>query len=204
VAVDAKQRVILVAQREDSTKFCAEPSPDALAAIGASLAASGQYGEIETMLQAAIAESAGSFGVRNATIQFLRDGLYRLCEAYINGAIDEFEYSRMANKYEDIMVTLLAVEKLTSIADQTPRQRVVLNKDASVEGDGNEGNGGQKNEITTPNPTVVNMTNPALTDSSVDTISKTVVSLVRIMFDYWEATYSEEQNGDPYFRRTKE
>jgi hypothetical protein len=65
VAIDAKQRVILITKKDESTKFCAEPSPDALAAIGASLAASGQYrGEVEATLQAAIAESTRGFGVR--------------------------------------------------------------------------------------------------------------------------------------------
>lgn len=188
VAIDAKQRVIMVSQKDGSTRFCAEPSPDALAAIGSSLAASGNYKEIEASLRAAIAESARSFGVRNATIQLLRDGLYRLCEAHLNDAIDPREYKRMANKYEEIMVTLLAIEKLTSIAKPNQSQNIVLNTKASVE-NGNPENSAPDTEAEATGPTVVDVNVPVLSDTSIETISVTVQSLIQMMYDYWKIAY---------------
>ncbi|AIW21041.1 hypothetical protein F0267_17645 [Vibrio coralliilyticus] len=125
VSLDARQRTIIVQPNhrysnvngESLAKVvCAEPSPDALSALSASLAGSANYkDDVAAKLSSAISESAKGLGVRNATIQLLRDGLYRACEAYANGALDEFQYGLTSAKYEDIMVTLLAIEQLTSL-----------------------------------------------------------------------------------------
>lgn len=58
-------------------------------------------------------EAANQLGLRNATIQLLRDGLYRQCEAYMNGLIDPIYYEQIANKYVNATVTLLAIEEMT-------------------------------------------------------------------------------------------
>jgi hypothetical protein len=129
VSADAKQRVILSATRGtngDSRRIvCAEPSPDAVSAIaasvGANLAASvpvstgGQVVEPEIQLayQRAIAEQVAYIGVRNSTIQLLRDGLYRACEAYLNGAVGDFGYALILSNYGRLMVGLLVAEGLT-------------------------------------------------------------------------------------------
>ena len=43
-------------------------------------------------LGASSSETSASIGLRTQTITLLRDGLYRLCEAYMNGAVDEIQY----------------------------------------------------------------------------------------------------------------
>jgi hypothetical protein len=138
--IDAKQRAILAAPGGEqgttqgggtsqgstnsefprSTLFCAEPSPDALSAISSSLSAS--FGglfpsgvQVQAALAQALSETASQLGVRNATIQLLRDGLYRQCEAYLNGLIDEDHYDLIANKYVNAMVALLAIEQLAPV-----------------------------------------------------------------------------------------
>jgi len=128
--IDAKQRAILVApgtnysagkEVERKILVCAEPSPDALSAISSSLSTSvgGLFpsgAEVQAALSQALSETASQLGVRNATIQLLRDGLYRQCEAYMNGLIDRFYYEQIANKYVNAMVALLAIEQLAPVS----------------------------------------------------------------------------------------
>ncbi len=107
---------------EQSIRFrrvmvCAEPSPDALSVVSSSLNAYGSglnwlFGGkigIEELFQ----EGGRNLFTRNATIQLLRDGLYRQCEAYLNGVINKKEYKDLADRYIDGMVALLAIERIT-------------------------------------------------------------------------------------------
>ena len=132
VLIDAKQRAILSAPGAGANSFiktedyhrrrdvlvCAEPSPDALSAISSTFAASvgGLFAsgdQVQASVAQALQETASELGVRNATIQLLRDGLYRQCEAYMNGLIDTAYYEQIANKYANAMLVLLAVEELS-------------------------------------------------------------------------------------------
>jgi hypothetical protein len=120
VVMDAKQRAIVVKKWEGGSirkSFaCAEPSPDALASFAASIAAEVQKPEvIEGAIKAAFGDSASSLGGRTATIQLFRDALFRACEALMNNAIEETEYLLLAQKYQDAMVTLLAIEQLSTM-----------------------------------------------------------------------------------------
>ena len=96
VIIDAKQRAIIAApahyvtpdgkNRTRDVIVCAEPSPDALSAISSNFAGSfgGVFGpseKAEVALASSFSETASQLGERNATIQLLRDGLYRQCEA---------------------------------------------------------------------------------------------------------------------------
>src|SRR5204862_6868923 len=56
------------------------------------------------------AESLAQLTNRLATIQLLRDGLYRACEAYANGAVSEITYAIMLSRFDKLMVTLLTGE----------------------------------------------------------------------------------------------
>ena len=48
--------------------------------------------------------------MRTQTIQLLRDGLYRACEAYMNGAIDQHQYNVILINADKLMITLLAID----------------------------------------------------------------------------------------------
>ena len=130
---------------------CAEPSPDALSALSAAF--SGGFvltrkdREFRHALATAVNETAKQLGRRNATIQLLRDGLYRQCEAYMNGLIDPEDYSWIANKYINAMVVLLAIEQITpepGVIDSENGEglgggvpaRAAVNKRVSAEDDG--------------------------------------------------------------------
>ena len=95
--------------------LCAEPSPDVAkvmeAALSGNIGASipGQ-GAGSAAASIATAEALAQLGERLATIQLLRDGLYRACEAYANGALTETGYIVMLSRFDDSMVTMMLGE----------------------------------------------------------------------------------------------
>ena len=130
VTIDAKQRAIYAFKKspmgtsEEWTAICAEPSPDALSAISA--AADLDASALGKALGASFAsqESAASIGLRTQSIQILRDAMYRLCEGYASGAIDDIGFSRLQRRYQNIMLGLLSIEQLTGtmVANQVALQ----------------------------------------------------------------------------------
>jgi hypothetical protein len=128
LSIDARQRVVLVTHQggktRDRTVVCAEPSPDVLTAQAASGSASGaatlpaaeQGGTGQSSFSGSIAgassEAAASIAMRSQTIQLLRDGLFRACEAYMNGGIDQHQYNVVLLNIHKLMVTLLGVDAI--------------------------------------------------------------------------------------------
>ncbi len=100
------------------TLFCAEPSPDALSAISAAISGSlsanvaGQ-GSGAAGLGIALREAASQLGKRELPVEVLRDIYFRLCEAYFNGMISEFQYYTMSNKVLHASVIMHGVHQLT-------------------------------------------------------------------------------------------
>ena len=97
LTLDGSKRSIVAFQREDGPLFfCAEPSPDSMGTLSAAFASAIQAGEGNWTASASgngtIDTSVISLFTRSQGIQALRDGLYRLCEAFANGAIDEEQY----------------------------------------------------------------------------------------------------------------
>lgn len=118
--VDIKQRAIVAGERkgnkpEDKINVvCAEPSPDSLSAYAAEIAAKADTGKgVSAEVATAFQESAAFVGLRTQSIQLLRDAMYRSCEAYMNGAISESQYSVLARRYQKHAIALLAIESLT-------------------------------------------------------------------------------------------
>ena len=116
LSLDAKQRIVISTDAGHRRIICAEPSPDALVAISQTFAAQAQAaGKGGGGLAAGLNESAAAIGLRTATIQLLRDGLYRACEAYQNGAVNEFGYALLLNAYDDTMLNMMAIEGITTM-----------------------------------------------------------------------------------------
>ena len=99
--------------------ICSEPSPDVAKAVAESFNLGGSFGggipsgvsaEAAAAISLARAEGMAQLTQRLATIQLLRDGLYRACEAYANGAISDTTYAVMISRYDDTMVTMLMGE----------------------------------------------------------------------------------------------
>ncbi len=127
ISMGARQRVVVsnhVGKRtvisKDETRvtepqdvFCAEPAPDVMTAISANFGAGVNIpANVKADVASQLAESAVNIGVRTQTIQLLRDGLYRACEAYMNGAISHTEYQLIVKGYGDAMITLVAIEAI--------------------------------------------------------------------------------------------
>ncbi len=99
--------------------ICAEPSPDIAKVISSAsnigLAATanlpqGISPEAAAAFSREQAAAMAQLGERVATIQLLRDGLYRACEAYANGALSSTAYAVLLSRYDDTMITLLQSE----------------------------------------------------------------------------------------------
>jgi hypothetical protein len=103
---------------------CAEPSPDIAKAVSDAFGGSGALamalkeprsgvegrGEGSAAVSRSYTEAVAQMTERLATIQLLRDGLYRACEAYSNGAISNTTYAVMLSRYDDTMITMLMGE----------------------------------------------------------------------------------------------
>lgn len=139
--VDAQQRSILVWQEPEmrgcgvdgqpcpasnvESKFprpiiCAEPSPDALVAYAATLAAEGSYSGASAELNLSTIGAATAIGRRTQSIQLLRDAYYRACEAYISQAIDRETYDSLIRRLNNQSIAYLAIEQITAVASSTP------------------------------------------------------------------------------------
>jgi len=114
VFIDAEQRAVLSNRRvdEDLRVVCAEPAPDALSAIAAQAGVSVSDISNAVSAEGGVSEAAANIGLRTQTIQTLRDGFYRVCEAYMNGLSQE-QYSIMLRRFQTNMIALLAIEQLT-------------------------------------------------------------------------------------------
>jgi hypothetical protein len=113
--------------------ICAEPSPDVAKAVSAALQMSAsadvaiqtangpaEKGSGAGALSSARAESLAQLTQRLATIQLLRDGLYRACEAYANGAISDTTYAVLLSRYDKAMITMLLGELAAGNFGQSP------------------------------------------------------------------------------------
>ena len=133
LSLDAKQRVVLVTDKgggERKTRVvCAEPSPDVVASVVTSGSLTGPgKGDPMFKLDAHFAEAVARLTNRSATIQLLRDALYRACEGYMNGAISPDDYRDVILMYDDMVITLLSIEEIgqlrqgvISVADETSK-----------------------------------------------------------------------------------
>ncbi len=125
----ADQRIILTKPRGESartaTVACAEPNPDIAVGrnvtvnvtgkAGAGQAATPATGELQ--VGTAVTETLHELKRSNA-IQVLRDIGYRVCEAYLNGAIGEEEYARVLHATGTVVTAFLAIDALREFKDR--------------------------------------------------------------------------------------
>jgi hypothetical protein len=140
ISVDAKQRAIIANCRkyqgsglkadEQTRRFCSEPSPDVFSVVAQALSVGGSFGQsadpasIEAALNAAFSDSEnGATIARTQSTNLLRELMFRTCERYMNGAIDELEMSVQAARDQRLIVSILAIEQLTGAV--TPRPVVI-------------------------------------------------------------------------------
>jgi len=76
--------------------------------------------QVSVELSAALQQSAAFVGLRTSSIQLLRDFGYRLCEAYLSGAIEPGQYDLLMRRFQKNVVALLAIEQLTGAVKAPP------------------------------------------------------------------------------------
>lgn len=185
VSLDAHQRAIITTQVYDRsgnlerTIYCAEPSPDAFASISrtitGSLGRSAEQGGFSAALARDLAKQASAaLSARNATIQLLRDGLYRACEGYASGALMQDEYMKITAQYQHIMAALLSIELLSNI------NRPEHTSYTSPQQDGESGNGeaGKDGAVASGEAQTV-VAFKALEHESIESIAVVALTLVK-------------------------
>jgi hypothetical protein len=124
LSVDAKQRLVIQGDVGGQRIVCTEPSPDAIVAQAAQFAAAGAApvsgGNASAKLAGGFSESAGSIGLRTQTIQLLRDGYFRLCEARLNNQITNRDYQATLYFIDEFIATVAAIESLGGIVQAPP------------------------------------------------------------------------------------
>ena len=135
LSVDARQRVILVTHKggrtRDRTIVCTEPSPDAATgrsaagSVAASLPSAAPGKDAQAAAATASSEAIALIAMRTQTVQLLRDGLFRACEAYMNGAIDQHQYNIVLLNIDKLMVTLLGVDAVGAMQAKSQEAREI-------------------------------------------------------------------------------
>ena len=131
---------------------CAEPSPDIAKIASAAFNASGSGSAnataetispaIAASLAASRSEALAQIG-RIATVTLLRDGMYRACEAYANGAIDKSAYSAILSRYDKLMITMLLGEFAANSTTRILPVALAGNSQANGNANANSGGGTQ-------------------------------------------------------------
>ena len=111
IHLDIQQRLLIA---NSAGAYCAEPSPDGLAAFAAALGVSASNPTSSALSVAGSGNSnAASIGLRSQTITVMRDAMYRVCEAYNNGFIGKAQVPTLISRSQDLTAVILAVEQLT-------------------------------------------------------------------------------------------
>jgi len=111
IHLDIQQRLLVV---NAMGKYCAEPSPDAMAAFAAAAGIDASAPTQDAVSAAgSMSSSAASIGLRTQSITLMRDALYRMCEAYGNEMPSKSQVMTLLSRSQDLTAVILATEQLT-------------------------------------------------------------------------------------------
>jgi len=112
--LNAQQRIVMVGK---NAFYCAEASPEAIAAYVAALAASADPPAIDTNSPpAGSSRDIASIGLRTQSITLMRDALYRLCEEAANGMISPRDVA-LLQRSQDLTAVTAASDLLNGTVD---------------------------------------------------------------------------------------
>jgi hypothetical protein len=193
LSVDARQRLVITGTRKsDGVRVvCAEPSPDALVAQAAVLSArgnfTGQTGAPSAGGSAVVGiqESAASIGLRTQSIQVLRDGYYRLCETYLNDAIDKRQYLAVIKNVDTFIAVSLAID---GMSNPKAAQNVAISTGPITAESGGEG---------AASGTIGDAAAPVVKDPAASGKSDANIAVAQIVRDY--LNYNKDSECDPKY-----
>lgn len=141
LAITPERRIIFA--KFDSRRFCAEPPPDVAenisSTLSAAIEASLDKGDVSAAAQARLAQefisTVDQIFTRTQGVQLFRDGIYSLCQAYANEAIDK---DLLWSKYDELLkISTLLIQmelgKLPSPDTQAAKQAADQAKQALSE-----------------------------------------------------------------------
>ena len=193
LSIDARQRLVISGKRKsDGVRVvCAEPSPDALVAQAAVMAAQGNFtgrsGQPSASGSAAVGfqESAASIGLRTQSIQVLRDGYYRLCETYLNDAIDKKEYLAVIKNVDTFIAVSLAID---GMGNPKAAQNVAITTGAVTAGSGEGDNSGA---------VIGDPAAPVVKDPQASGTTESNIAVAQIIRDY--LNYNKDSDCPPQY-----
>lgn len=123
VITDAKQGITVMNYDDETDMFrvCAARSPDVFSALTTAFHGDASA-EVFQKFAAAIsgsgtsAESASAFGLRTQLTQSQMELLYQLCLNSLNGTLSPDQLATEIHRYQNTMVTMLAIEQVTGYA----------------------------------------------------------------------------------------
>jgi len=126
VVTDAKQAisVMQVDPKDGLLRTCAARSPDVFTALSQAFSGSASAdvaGKFAGALSGAgtSSESASAFGLRTQLTQSQMELLYQLCIASLNKTISPDQLATELHRYQNTMVSMLAIEQVTGYAKPT-------------------------------------------------------------------------------------
>lgn len=131
IHLDAQQRLVIATAQG----YCAEPSPDAIAAYATALGFDlDLFGQNPASLTQALKNDAASIGLRTQSVTLMRDILYRMCEASHNGHLSDTEVTAFLRRSQDLIAVVLAIEQLT---DAVAAKQAILTPSAEASASAN-------------------------------------------------------------------
>ncbi len=121
---DAKQSATIVQVDKDGVmRTCAAKSPDVFSALATAASGALDFAQGAMKLGASAAgssaEQAASIGLRTQLTQSQAELLYQLCLQALNGKLSNEQLVTELHRYQNTMVTMLAIEQLTGYARPT-------------------------------------------------------------------------------------
>jgi hypothetical protein len=137
---------------------CTEPPPDIAKALSTAqdvsakaATAAGASGGLTVSNQTA--EQAMELAGRVPGVVGLRDGTYRLCEAWSNGAVGDSAYALSLSRYGELLVTLILADAVKGSTHAPSILTASLPSEQGGNGTNNSGNSGDKTDKTKPSTT---------------------------------------------------
>jgi hypothetical protein len=117
IQAKASTHMIYAGRRDRNTNvLCAAPSPDALQASAFAASAGGGTAKGSASGALGVSSTAAFVGMRTQTIQLLRDGYYRLCEAYMNNVISRDQYNLHLTNLPKVIAMAMAIDAVAGAA----------------------------------------------------------------------------------------
>ncbi len=119
LATTSQRRIVLVKLKGTNIgKFCAEPSPDAADNLASTLSIvlkaqiekADVSGSAGAEFDKTLATTVEKLGVRSQGVQFFRDGMYSLCQSFLNQAITAQEFNSTYIELMKVSANLIEVE----------------------------------------------------------------------------------------------